>query len=152
VRNRSFVPYDLDHSAATQPTPTLTTPPLRLPLLGDETIDRDHQLLVAQFQGIIDSDNVAFPTVLRTLLVHVEQHFDREHELMLKYKYRGLRNHKAEHTCVLRAFYRCMERVDAGNVLAGRKFVSEQLIPWFEQHVPSMDYTFVLHIQQQKSR
>jgi hemerythrin-like metal-binding protein len=133
----------------TLPGPILTTQLKPLFLLGDEIIDRDHRGLLAQFQAVIDSDNVAFPTLLRTLLVHIEQHFEREHELMAKYRYRGLRDHKAEHNLVLREFHRCIERVDCGLLPFGRTFVSERLVPWFELHVPSMDYTLSLHIQKQ---
>jgi len=116
-------------------------------LLGDETVDRDRLGFLAQVQAVIDSDDVAFPTALRALLAYTEQHFDREQALMAEYAYCGLRDHKAEHTSILREFYRCLERVDGGQLQFGRAFVSERLVPWFEQHVPSMDCVFVLHIQ-----
>jgi len=127
----------------------LTTQLKPLFLLGDETIDRDHRGVLEGIQAVIDSDNVALPTVLRTLLVHTEQHFDRENELMAKYRYRGLRDHKAEHALLLREFYRCVERVDGGFLSFGRTFVVERLVPWFEVHVPSMDCALMLHVQKQ---
>jgi len=130
-------------------TPSLSEPLKPLFLLGDELIDRDHRGLLTEFQAIIDSDNVAFPTMLRALLVHIEQHFEREQELMAHYGYRGLRDHKAEHNLVLREFQRCLQRVDRGLLHVGREFVNERLVPWFELHVSSADLFFVLHIQKQ---
>jgi hemerythrin-like metal-binding protein len=149
VRNHSLVTPDLDPCAATRPTPVLTTQLKPLILLGDETLDRDHRGILERIQAVIDSDNVALPTLLRTLLVHIEQHFDRENELMGKYRYRGLRDHKAEHDLLLREFQRCVERVDDGSPGVGRMFVVERLVPWFEVHVPSMDCVLVLHVQKQ---
>lgn len=133
-------------------TPTLITPPKSLLLLGDETIDRDHMGFLAHVQAAIDSDNVGFPTMLRALHTYTEQHFEREQELMAAHGYRGLRDHKGEHTGILREFARCVERVAGGQLEAGRVFVSERLVPWFELHVPSMDLAFVLHIQKQLAK
>jgi hemerythrin-like metal-binding protein len=127
----------------------LTTQLKPLFLLGDETIDRDHRGILERIQAVIDSDNVALPTLLRTLLVHTEQHFDRENELMAKCRYRGLRDHKAEHALLLREFHRCVDRMNEGSLGVGRMFVVERLVPWFEVHVPSMDCALVLHIQKQ---
>jgi hemerythrin-like metal-binding protein len=135
--------------AAARPAAKPTTPLKPLFLLGDEIIDRDHRGLHAQFQAVIDSDNVAFPTALRTLLMHTEQHFEREHELMAKYRYIGLRDHRTGHRLILREFQRCLERVDSGQLEFARTFVSERLVPWFELHVSSMDFVFVLYIQKQ---
>jgi hemerythrin len=127
----------------------LTEPLKPLFLLGDEMIDRDHRGLVAQFRAVIDGDDLAFPLLLRSLFTHTEQHFDRENELMAKHRYRGLRDHKQEHTRVLREFQRGIERVERGQLTFGRTFVREQLLPWFEQHVSSMDYVLVMHLQKQ---
>lgn len=144
-----IVAPELETAQAKQPTSMLPTQPKPLFLLGDETIDRDHSAITEQIQAVIDSDNVALPTSLRTLLAHIEQHFERETALMEKYRYRGMRDHKAEHTLLLREFHRCLERVDGGFPELARTFMVERLTPWFEVHISSMDFVLVLHLQKQ---
>jgi len=138
---------DLDPAATTRSAPAPTTPPNPLLLLGEDDLDGDHQRLLVQARAVIESDNVALPTCFRTLRVHTEQHFDREHELMAKYGYRGMRDHKAEHARLLREFDRFVEHVDRGCIEFGRTFVLERLLPWLEVHVSSMDCALVLHVQ-----
>lgn len=150
MRKRRLVTLELDPGATTLPPPMRTTQPKPLFLLGDVTLDDDHRGLFEQIQAVLDSDNVALPTALRTLLALTEQHFDRENQLMAEHKYRGLRDHKAEHDLLLREFHRHMQRVDAGLVALGCTFVLERLVPWLEVHVPSMDCALVLHMQKQR--
>lgn len=130
------------------PNIPILTPPLKpLLLLGEATIDGDHRGFLDQVQVILDSDNVAFPTLFRTLLGHTAEHFERENALMTQSEYPGLREHKGEHTRVLGEFHQFSARVDRGFLQFGRMFVAERLVPWFELHVPSMDCALVLHIQ-----
>jgi len=125
----------------------LITPRKPLVILGHPLIDGDHSAFLEAVSGIIESDNVAFPTLFRALFAQTEQHFERENALMLEHAFPSLREHKAEHVRVLGEFHQFMARVDRGFLQFGRLFVVERLVPWFELHVPTMDSALTAHLE-----
>lgn len=126
----------------------LITPRKPLVLLGHALLDHDHSAFLEAVSKLIEADNVAFPTLFRELLVQTEQHFERENTLMVEHAVPSLREHRAEHVRVLGEFHQFMARVERGFLQFGRMFVVERLVPWFEQHVPTLDSALAAHLAQ----
>jgi hemerythrin len=124
-----------------------TASPKPLVLLGHDAIDRDHLAFSDLVSAIQTSDNVAFPTLFRSLLAHTQEHFEREQALMVESACPTLREHQAEHARVLGECQQFLARVERGFIAFGRAFVIERLLPWFELHITSMDSALVVHLR-----
>ncbi|MEY4578943.1 MAG: hypothetical protein RL701_3646 [Pseudomonadota bacterium] len=124
----------------------LITPLKPLLLLEHAVLDGDHRVFLEAVERIVASDSATFPAQFRQMLEHTEAHFARENELMDKYAFPSVREHKGEHLRVQGEFQQFMKRVDRGFIQFGRMFVLERLVPWFELHLPTMDSALVAHI------
>lgn len=118
-----------------------------LVLLGYEPIDHDHQEFLELVEKALAADNVAFPTLFDELLMHTQQHFERENNLMEESKYPAIGEHRGEHTRVLGEFEQFRKRVQRGLIPFGRAFIQDRLVPWFELHITTMDSALAVHLR-----
>lgn len=120
---------------------------IELIALNYDAIDEDHQAFAELVNKIKTSDNVQFATLYQQLLEHTEQHFDHENQLMERYQYPAMAEHRGEHNRVLSEIKDFKKRVDRGLMPFAKAFVMERLIPWFNLHLPTMDSALIAHIK-----
>ena len=120
-------------------------------LLGYDAIDQDHGEFVELVREAVSGDNVAFTSTFRALLAHTHEHFGRENALMLSHGFPALAEHLGEHKRVLGELTQFLPRVERGCFDFGRAFVVEQLVPWFERHVATMDRALVTHLKTRRA-
>lgn len=131
----------------------MTQPELKpLVLLGCSVIDSDHQAFLELITAMRASDNVAFPTLFRSMHAHIAEHFEREDALMTEYASATAREHRAEHERVLGECRQFAQRVERGFVDFGRAFVMERLMPWFDVHITTMDSALAADIAARTSK
>lgn len=119
--------------------------------LGYAPIDSEHQAFAALVAKLTASDDVAFPSLLAELLAHTEHHFEHENALMEQYDFPALPEHRGEHTRVLGELRQFKDRADRGLIPFARAFVAERLLPWFEQHLLTMDSALTAHLKSHRS-
>jgi hemerythrin len=117
--------------------------------LGYELIDNDHDEFISLLNNLDSASNTDFPSLFQQLYEHIEQHFERENQLMKQLAYPGEIEHKGEHQRVLGEFRQFKTRVDKGLIVFGRSFVRERLPQWFGPHVTTMDSALAAHINKQ---
>jgi hemerythrin len=117
--------------------------------VGYELIDNDHDEFISLLNKLDSARNTDFPSLFQQLYEHIEQHFERENQLMKQLAYPGEIEHKGEHQRVLGEFRQFKTRVDKGLIVFGRSFVRERLPQWFGPHVTTMDSALAAHINKQ---
>lgn len=120
--------------------------PLLKHQLNYSPIDQDHEEFVGLILELQQAPNVDFPTKFADLLQHVEQHFERENQLMDQYQFPAIGEHRAEHQRVLSDLKQFKQRVDQGRIPFARAYCKETALNWFNLHVESMDSALVAHI------
>jgi len=116
--------------------------------LGYAEVDADHAAFVAAVRALRACSDAEFPALFQQLCEHTREHFAREEVLLQQYGVSSMLEHRGEHQRVLGELGQFKLRVDAGNIMFGRAFVLERLVPWFAQHIRTMDSAMVAHIQQ----
>ena len=115
--------------------------------LNYDPIDNDHEEFVSLISELQHVSNVEFPTKFNELLLHVEQHFDRENKLMEQYGFPATSEHQAEHYRVLSDLKQFKQRVDQGRIAFARAYCKDTAMGWFDLHVEGMDSALVAHIR-----
>lgn len=116
-----------------------------IPLTKSEMMNHDHKEFVELLSSLIvllnNSNNEGdIDAELENLQTHIEEHFSREEELMLKANFPPYPVHKGEHERVLIIY---KEAVASWHSDHDREqlitLLQIQLPEWFIQHVSSMD-------------
>ena len=97
--------------------------------------------LLRDLLSALDADDAARAMELATALaVHVEEHFAREERLMEQYGFPPYPIHKSEHDR-MRALVaeHCAGADSAEGRAALARFIREELLPWLNSHVATMD-------------
>jgi len=111
--------------------------------VGNDEIDDDHRRLVDLFNMLNHSVSAGdAPTyvaaVLDELINCTAWHFSHEERLMLKYKYEGLAEHKAEHQELITSVKALQQKI----AQAGKLVPEEDLAfleRWLTEHILSTD-------------
>jgi len=115
--------------------------------LSHAEVDADHAAFVSAVRDLRACSDADFPVLFRQLCEHTREHFAREEALLEQYGVSSMPEHRGEHQPVLGELGQFKTRVDAGNIMFGRAFVLERLVPWFAQHIRTMDSAMVAHIK-----
>jgi hemerythrin len=107
--------------------------------VGNEVIDTDHEVFVAEINAAIAASDEDFPTHFAELVEHTRAHFAREESIMDATGFFATGIHKAEHQRVLAEVARVADRLEAGDATFARRYVAEHLPAWFRQHRDTMD-------------
>jgi len=111
--------------------------------VGNDEIDEDHRKLVNLFNMLNHSvtegetqDYLA--AVLEELINCTVWHFSHEERLMLKYGYKGLEEHKAEHQELIKSAKELQQKIlQAGKLVADEEL--EYLERWLTAHILTDD-------------
>ena len=121
-------------------------------LVGNDVIDADHALAVAQLNGLADADDAAFPALFAAFADHLREHFAREEELMRRWNFPIYPIHKGEHERVLLECEGIRRQMERGNRTLARGYVREVAPDWFLGHRGSMDAVTANFIRAQEER
>lgn len=118
--------------------------------VGYEPIDLDHHEFADLLNHLATADNATFPSLFQQLFEHTERHFEFENQLMERYGFPAITEHKGEHLRVLAEFKQFKKRVDKGLLTFGRSFIRDHLLNWFILHASTMDSALAAHIKLQR--
>ena len=111
--------------------------------VGNDEIDEDHHKLVELFNMLNHSvteggDPDYLAAVLEELINCTVWHFSHEERLMLKYGYKGLAEHRAEHQELIKSVKALQQKIlQADNVVPEEDL--EFLEHWLTEHILSTD-------------
>lgn len=121
-------------------------------LLNIEQIDNEHRQFVDLINQLYEANNEQFGKLFEQLLIHTEQHFQHENQLMDQYRFPATGEHKGEHLRVLGEFKQFKKRVDKGLIAFGRAYIKDSLPSWFDLHIKTMDSALAAHVNKQHSK
>ena len=116
--------------------------------LDHAEIDDDHEAFIRLLTDIEQLTDADFKLRFEQILEHLKSHFERENELMSRYGFPAIDEHRGEHHRVLGECRQFQQRLDRGLVPFVRAFVTERMVPWFELHVPTMDSALTTFLRQ----
>jgi hemerythrin len=116
--------------------------------VGNDIIDADHQVTVAQLNTLVDADASEFPRLYAEFFHHLKEHFEREEGLMQDSGFPAYLIHRNEHRRVLAEFERFQARISGGNLAMARAYVAEIVPNWFATHLATMDAATAAYIRQ----
>lgn len=115
--------------------------------VGHDLIDRDHADFLDLLGKLSAASDGEFPALFADIFEHIEQHFERENQLMRDFAFPAETEHRSEHQRVIGEFRQFKTRVERGLIQFGRGFVEENLPGWFKLHVSTMDSALAAHIK-----
>lgn len=117
--------------------------------LGYEAIDYTHKEFIALVNKIGKAPGEDFADLFIQLAIHTEAHFAAEERLMEQSGFPAIREHLSEHQRVLGELHRFGQRVQAGSIVMGRAYITEQVPQWFRLHTSTMDSALAAHLNNQ---
>ncbi|MBT0960519.1 bacteriohemerythrin [Denitromonas iodatirespirans] len=106
--------------------------------LGVTEMDDTHRTFVGYLDALAKASEADFPGLFHQLLGHTRKHFERETQLMHECSFPAIAEHGAEHARVLADLTHLAIRVQQGNLVMARTYVSG-LPDWFRHHLATMD-------------
>ncbi len=110
-------------------------------------LDEDHQHFADMLNQLENCDAPSFVSLFAQLLEHVETHFEKENQLMDKFNFPAIAEHKGEHQRVIGEIKQFKKRVDKGQLSMAKALIKERLPQWFSLHLATMDSALVAHIK-----
>lgn len=124
-----------------------------IPRVELDFMNADHEHMVAQLNALLDllhsaaSEDTVTPLLLE-LMLHCDEHFARENRQMEQHGFPPYSCHKGEHDRVLaelaEVIQQWRQQPDSERL---RGYVLDTLLPWFKQHVATMDSMTAMYIQ-----
>lgn len=108
--------------------------------VGVEVMDADHRtllLLLQRFPGASDPD---FVDLFDQVANHLDEHFERENQLMRQHTFFAYHCHHGEHESVLQRVRALQAEAGGGDTAAARAFIADEIEPWFINHRDTMDW------------
>jgi hemerythrin len=120
--------------------------------VGVEEIDEDHRKLVSIFNilnhAVLDGESPGYvAAVLAELINCTVWHFSHEERLMLKHRYDGFDEHRAEHQELIRSAQNLQREILRGD----KPMVDEQiefLERWLSEHILTADLRLGSYLSQ----
>jgi hemerythrin len=120
--------------------------------VGVEEIDEDHRKLVSIFNilnhAVLDGESPGYvAAVLAELINCTVWHFSHEERLMLKHRYDGFNEHRAEHQELIRSAQNLQREILRGD----KPMVDEQiefLERWLSEHILTADLRLGSYLSQ----
>ena len=127
--------------------------------VGLDFMDRDHAEFVALLETILgfcetggETAVLGIGSALDQMLQHTRDHFAREEEAMRSSGFPAYAIHRGEHERVLERMVRIVERWRAGeDCRYVDDIVNGELLPWFHQHLRTMDAATAAFILQSRA-
>lgn len=114
--------------------------------LGVEEMDSTHREFVELLEQCQGGER--FADSFSRLLVHTEQHFANEEQLMRSSGYAAIDEHRGEHNKVLAEARQMARGVERGRLKMAKAWLNERLPEWFELHRTTMDAALAVHLKQ----
>ncbi len=115
-------------------------------LLGLDIMDDTHREFVNLVNAASAASDAEFPALFNELVVHTQQHFEREEQLMKDSGFPAYGEHRDDHQRVLGEMNQFKKRVDKGMPAFGRNYVRERMPEWFKLHAATMDSALAVHL------
>ena len=125
---------------------------------GNNAIDLQHQQLIERLNRLIianneGTDQVSLSETLDFLINYVEQHFNDEEELQLKYNYPRYKEHKEEHEKFRIVINSLMNRLHTeGYTTSLMNNTLNTMSDWFVMHINEEDLRLAIYIRQIESK
>jgi len=116
----------------------------QLPMVDTISMNDTHfdaMLLINKLSTAVEENNTqAISEGFKELLEHTKQHCKNEEEMMLEKKFPPYQAHKDEHDLALGDMQEAASGFEqTKEVLAVKKYLELNLVPWFLQHTETMD-------------
>lgn len=111
--------------------------------LGIARMDETHREFVGFCNELAAAAPEDFLARLDALIGHTAAHFGQENRWMEAVDFPAC--HRAEHDRVLEVMNEVRRRVEKGDAFLGRRLL-EELRPWFDNHVDTMDAALAFHL------
>jgi hemerythrin len=116
-----------------------------------EVIDQQHQKLIGLLNDLHEAmkqkrDAALIGQTINELVVYTVYHFRTEEELLAKYEYPGLNNHKAEHAYFTKEIYSLQERYSKGSTVFTTEILSF-LKDWVNDHILGIDKSYAAFLR-----
>lgn len=122
-------------------------------LLKYDAMDTLHKEFLDIYNSVDCKSCESFIRKLKVLYEHTKLHFKEEEELMDRYNYPTVREHKDEHAKVLHEIQYFLDR---SHSIIGKKLLKsyylEKLPEWFDLHLLSMDSDLSSFLKKTKSK
>lgn len=120
--------------------------------VGVDEIDEDHRKLVNTFNilnhAIMEGDSPEYlEAILEELINCTVWHFSHEERLMLKYRYAGIEEHKAEHQELIKSAKELRQEILQADKSAVNQHV-EFLERWLTEHIFATDMRLGSYLSQ----
>ena len=129
----------------------------KLLMTGDKHLDRDHKKMVVYINRLYqllddkDTDYDKTTTLLSNVILHVREHFSYEEDVMRKFKYPHITEHKRQHEKILNeaqlAIISWREDNDSRYL---QNNLREKIEYWFLDHIKEMDQPLMEYTLSQK--
>lgn len=116
------------------------------PVLGVESLDRSHRMLMEAFADLKDLPDDTFIGRYPRLVATIENDFRHEEKMMEKLDIPSLQAHMEQHARALSALHHAASSLMRGDVASGRSAIM-LLIEWFPLHIETMDRQLAIAIR-----
>jgi len=113
--------------------------------LGVARMDETHREFVDFCNELVAAAPEDFLARFDAFIAHTAAHFAQEDRWMEAINFPVC--HRDEHARVLNAIREVRERVEKGDLFLGKRLL-EELPPWFDNHVDTMDAALAYHIKE----
>ena len=115
--------------------------------LGIARMDETHREFVDLCNALaaIDPKDASFLERFDAFVEHTTAHFDQENRWMDATQF-PVACHREEHDRVLAVAREVRQHVEKGDLFLGRRLL-EELPPWFDNHLDTMDTMLALHLK-----
>ncbi len=118
--------------------------------IATEMANRLHQSITSARNG--NDNNSHITQLLTDLYQHNAEHFAREETQMIKANFPPYDCHKGEHERVLAQMQEVLKTwQEAHDLSALEHYLSDVMVPWFIQHINTMDTVTAMYISRQQS-
>lgn len=123
-------------------------------VLGIAEIDAQHQAIVEHFSRLSEAAQAGagkelLEELTQFLVAYAGEHFATEDQLMVKWLYPKIEEHRAEHKCFTLDAESFRDKVEAGG--ASRELaitITGKLIRWIIQHIKKDDREMVTYLKE----
>lgn len=119
-------------------------------LLGYPAMDRTHEEFVAALHAVRSAHDCDLAARLRSLLVHLEDHFGLEDRWMVDTQFPPKDCHIDEHAAVLKSVREVLSLVEQGGHGEVCRDLADELARWFPGHADYLDSALAAWMCKQK--
>ncbi|MDR3088174.1 MAG: hemerythrin domain-containing protein [Azoarcus sp.] len=113
--------------------------------LGIALMDETHREFVEFCNALVTAEPENFLERFDVFIAHTAAHFDQENRWMEAVNFPAC--HREEHDRVLDVIRDVRQRFEKGDAFLGKRLL-EELPPWFDNHVDTMDAALAFHLKE----